>query len=354
MLIVKMKTIKIKSPARIDLTGGFLDIPPVYSLIEDCCVVNCSIPVFSSITFSSKLVYKKSQVINSSGFLIKISSSAEHYNKEFSSIRAFLNSSSKKNDLLKQVFMYWLKEVGEETVSRLLANSVLHIESESPIGAGLGGSSSLCVGLNKLFVSLLNKKLSDQQLIQLCRDRETKLLHFPAGVQDYIPALKKETEILYVIYMTPFGPQWTAKKIPKAFFKERMLLVDTKIQHHSGQSNWKILKKVMERDKNILKVLNQLKENSLKMALSCESSRVEDWEKYLQVEYKLKTKYFPGWSNKRVSDLMNLVLKSGASAVKLCGAGGGGCMLILCKNIKGKNNVKEVCIKNNIPIVLSW
>lgn len=354
MSVVKMKEIKVKSPTRIDLTGGFLDIPPVYSLIDDCCVVNCSIPVFSSVTFKSKQAYRKPRTVKSSDFLIQASSPAGHYNKSFSSIRAFLKSSDKKNSVLQKILTYWLKEVGEEILSGLLANSEFHIESESPIGAGLGGSSSLCVSLNKLFISLLNKKLNDKQVVQLCRDIETKLLHFPAGVQDYIPALKRKTEMLYIIRFTPFGPQWMAKKISKAFFKEHLLLVDTKIEHHSGKSNWKILKRVIEGDKEILKVLNQLKENSLKMALSCESGKAVDWGRYLRTESSLKKRYFQGWSNKKVSEVMNLVLRSGASAVKLCGAGGGGCMLIFCENVKNKNNVKKVCIKHNIPIILSW
>ena len=350
-----MKEIKVKSPTRIDLAGGFLDIPPVHSLIDNCCVVNCSLPVFSSVVFKSEK-RNKNQTFSSkkNGFSVSTRSSSGSYEKNFSSIKNCLKASDKEIILLQTVLQYWLKQVGESTLSGLLTNNSLDIESESPIGAGLGGSSSLCVSLNKFFLSLLNKKLSNYQMIQLCRDIETKLLHFPAGVQDYIPALKKETEMLYIIHFTPFGPRWKTRKIPKIFFKEHLLLVDTKIKHHSGQSNWKILKKVIEKDKLLLKVLSQLKENALKMANSCESDTVMDWSKYLRVEYNLKKKYFLGWSNKRVSEMMDLVLKNGASAVKLCGAGGGGCMLVFCKNIKSKKNVKKTCIRNNMPIVLSW
>ncbi len=350
-----MKEIKIKSPTRIDLAGGFLDIPPVHSLIDNCCVVNCSLPVFSSVTFKSERIHKSEYSSSKKNrFLINIHSPSGSYEKSFSSIKNCLKVSDKEIILLQIVLQYWLKQVGESVLSGLLINNSLDIESESPVGAGLGGSSSLCVSLNKVFLSLLKRKLSDQQLIQLCRDMETKLLHFPAGVQDYIPALRKETEVLYIIHFTPFGPQWKSKKIPKTFFKNHVLLVDTKIKHHSGQSNWKILKKVIEKDKLLLKVLHQLKENALKMAYSCESDIVMDWSKYLQVEYNLKKKYFPGWSNRKVSKMMDLILRSGASAVKLCGAGGGGCVLVFCKDIKSKEKVKKICIKNNIPIVLSW
>ena len=341
-----MKQIKIKSPTRIDLIGGFLDIPPIYSLIDDCHVINCSIPVFSSVALQSGN--------KASGFSIDVQSPDGRYKKTFSSIKACLKSSDREIVLLKLVLTYWLKQIDSKKLSGLLVNSVLHIESEAPVGSGLGGSSSLCVNLNKLFLALLKQRLNDHQMIQLCRDMETKLLHFPAGVQDYIPALSPQTEILHIIHFTPYGPQWKSKKLSKRFFKDHVLLVDTKIKHHSGQSNWKILKKVIEKDKLLLKGLNQLRDNSLKMALSCESEGEGDWMPYLQAEYKLKKKYFPGWSNKRVSEIMDLILKSGASAVKLCGAGGGGCMLVFCKNIKSKNSVKAMCIKNNISIILSW
>ena len=55
-------------------------------------------------------------------------------------------------------------------------------------------------------------------MVFLCRDLETAVLHKPAGIQDYIPALKQKTYTLYIIHLTAFGPEWIEKENASGFF----------------------------------------------------------------------------------------------------------------------------------------
>ena len=232
--------------------------------------------------------------------------------------------------------------------------SSISLKSESPVGAGLGGSSSLCISLAKVFCSLFQQELTKNELLFLCRDLEASLLHAPAGIQDYIPAMELDPDFLYIIELTPLGPKWKRRKAPLDFFKNHLLLVDTGKSHHSGNNNWKILKKIIEKDQETLNGVYQLRDNALKMMEICEK---EDWPGLsvcLNQEQELREKYFSNWLNPSVSSLIGLIKKEGVEAVKLCGAGGGGCLIVLAKNKAEKRKLEQMCRENKIPIIMNW
>ena len=230
----------------------------------------------------------------------------------------------------------------------------ISLRSESPVGGGLGASSSLCVGLAKVLSSVLKKELTKNELLMLCRDLETSLLHAPAGVQDYVPAIEEEPDFLYFIECISSGPKWSRKKIPIAFFKDHFLLVDTGHSHHSGNNNWEILKKIIEKDQDILNGIYQLRDNALKTLEICRQENWSDLFICLNKEQALRGKYFSNWLNPSVSSLIDLMRSHGAKEVKLCGAGGGGCLLVLAEDRKNKRELEQVCEKNKIPIVMNW
>ena len=342
--------IENKSPMRVDLAGGFLDIWPVHALIQDCFVVNFSIPLFTS---SSIEIYSKDYADSKSPakeINIEISSLSGIYKKSFVDWKSLLESPASELHLLQKHLEYWGTQQEQN-----LNNISICLKSESPIGAGLGGSSSLCVNLAKCFSSIFKKQMTKHQLLMLCRDIETSLLHAPAGIQDYIPALETEPNFIYIIECTPFGPQWKRKKVPISFFMDHLLLVDTGKSHHSGSNNWEILKKVIEKkDKSLLHGLNQLRDNALNIVDIYEEENWEDLFTYMNKEHDIRGECFPNWLNPFVSSIINLIKDSGAESVKLCGAGGGGCLLVLSRSRKIKENIKQVCQKNKIPIIMNW
>ncbi len=427
----------VKSPTRIDLSGGLLDIWPLYTIIEDCCTVNCSIPVFTSVRFNnrpalvrfmagacagstgescyskSELHQKDPDLSNRHSIKVKVSSLSGCFEKSFFNLRDLLQDPAKELLLLKKHIEYWSKkektsfqekedlrlrnfkaesktqeyddfcvaekaELDRDKAPAGVKNFVegeIYLHSESPVGAGIGASSSLCVSLAKAFAFTMgytlnrtglecdkdlkglplgrkpSKHLSQNELLLICRDLETALLRAPAGVQDYVPALDADPYSLYIIEYSPFGPQWKKKKLPLEFFKDHLLLVDTGKSHHSGQNNWGILKKAVDRDPKTLKALYKLRDNSLETRKVCEEENWPDLFSCLKKEQELRARFFPGWLNPAVSSVMALITEQGEPAVKLCGAGGGGCLVLLTKNKKQKKDLQNVCAKNNIPII---
>ena len=346
-----MEIEQFKSPMRVDLSGGFLDIWPVYALIQNCCVVNFSIPLFTSSYFklnsNSYTDFKNKEL---GKIVIEITSLSGIYKKTFTHWNSIWKESAIELKLLQKHLEHWKKYLNNE-----INNIFIRLHSESPIGVGLGGSSSLCVSLAKSFLSLFKKQITKQELLIFCRDLETSLLYAPAGIQDYIPALESEPHFLYIIECTPFGIEWNRKKAPISFFLDHLLLIDTGRPHHSGDNNWEILKKVIEtKDPYLLDGLNQLRDNALKVKDICEKENWEELSVYLNKEHELRGKYFSNWLSPSISNIIKLMRDNGAQAVKLCGAGGGGCLLVLAKNKEKKRNLKQICQRNNIPIIMNW
>ena len=405
----------VKSPTRIDLSGGLLDIWPLYTIIEDCCTVNCSIPVFTSAEFKNRTSIFRFMTGESEapGIKVKISSLSGVLEKSFLHLRDLLQDPAKEFLLLKKHIEYWSRKekafiqknkslksftakdetqgyeefcmdekagsYREDTKIKVKSfaedQGEMYLYSESPIGAGLGASSSLCVSLAKAFAltmgytlnqkalefdkapntSIFRKKnlkhLSQNELLLICRDLETALLRAPAGFQDYIPAMDADLKSLYIIEYSPARPQWKKKQIPLEFFKDHLLLVDTKVSHHSGQNNWDILKKAIDQDPETLKALYQLRDNSLQTKKNCEEGNWLDLFSCLKKEQELRARFFPGWLNPGVSAVISLITEQGKPAVKLCGAGGGGFLIVLTKSKKQKQDLQSMCVKNNIPTI---
>ena len=300
---------------------------------------------------------------------IEISSPSNLDKKSFVSWKELLKDPHPALSLLKKHIEYWgdfsphsLKfeplglskkvELSKPAEPSNAEEWTMVLKSESPVGGGLGASSSLCVSLAKVFCSVTGARLTNKELLFLCRDLETALLHAPAGVQDYVPALESEPNYMYIIEHSPLGPKWKRKKAPLDFFKDHLLLVGTGKSHHSGQNNWENLKKVMEKDQAFLKGLNHLKHNALKTVQLCETENWPDLFSYLNREQSLREELFPNWVNPHVRSVISLIRQKEARAVKLCGAGGGGSLLVLAKDKKNKQNIKQTCAKHDLPIIL--
>ena len=109
----------------------------------------------------------------------------------------------------------------------------------------------------------------------------------------------------------------------------------------------------MEKDQTILRGLNQLRDNALKTVELCEMENWSDLFACLNREQKLREKLFSNWLGTHVNSVISLVQEAGARAVKLCGAGGGGSLIVLAKSKKNKKHIEHICKKNQIPVVMS-
>jgi D-glycero-alpha-D-manno-heptose-7-phosphate kinase len=131
----------------------------------------------------------------------------------------------------------------------------------------------------------------------------------PTGDQDYYPALFGGLNSLELL---PSGVLRKPIKCDLKKLKDRLVLVYSGGSRNSGINNWDIYKRVIEGDKKILKRFNNFSEIG----------------NLLGVEWVERKKLCKDISTSAIEDIISFSLKNGAMASKVCGAGGGGCILL--------------------------
>ncbi|MEQ1664677.1 MAG: galactokinase [Bdellovibrionales bacterium] len=320
--------IDIQSSTRVDLAGGTLDCWPLYLFVGDCVTVNLSIDVFTG----CKLAIRKDN-------MIEITVTDLKYKKSFSTLNELVNSLDPEVQLLKEVALFFNPKFGFE----------LQTYSQSPVGGGLGGSSSLCVSLIKAFCENNGTKLTTDQIVELAHNLEARVLRSPTGTQDYFPAIEPG---LNIIHYKASGVHLERPQISLEPLYEKLLLIYTGRSHHSGINNWQVIKKVIDGD---IDTLNCLKEIARISADTAEACRKQDWGKLpglFRNEFDFRIKLSAYFSSPEIEQLKKLVIESGGDAVKICGAGGGGCVLVWAEQ-KFHERISESCLVNGFrPISL--
>ncbi len=299
-----MKKVSYQSPTRIDLAGGTLDCWPLYCLFGGAKTINLGIDVKTEVHLSS----------NDQEKILVICPDLK-YQKSFNSWLDLLGCPDNELTLLKPHISYWKPD-----------GVTIELHSESPIGGGLGGSSSLCISLIKAFTDFYDKNLSDWEMVSLARDLETQILGKPAGTQDYIPALKGG---LCLIDYKMGSVEWESPTIDMSPLESCLSLVYTGQPHHSGLNNWEIIKGALEGDEKVLGALNQINQVAEQMSSLVKNFDIEEMGRLFTNEFSARMELSTSYINERILKLKELALDSGAKAIKVCGAGGGGCVLVL-------------------------
>lgn len=303
-----MNSIYHASATRVDLAGGTLDCWPLYPIVGDCCTVNMALDVLTSVHLTPRSDSAVSLVF-------------AELNKRFtfSSWSEFWDQSDSLLSLAQVVSQYVRPASGADLI----------LSSKSPIGAGLGGSSSLCISLLKAFLhwqrGLESLSVPPHDLVQIAHNLEAKVLLTPTGTQDYFPAVIPG---LHKISYSPIGARTQVLDVPLEEINQRFFVVYTGRAHHSGINNWQVIKSVVEGDKKVLTALRKIAEVSQRVARAVQGHEWEELFACFREEHLARLQLTPYFTSPEIEDLTQRSLGNGAKAIKICGAGGGGCVLI--------------------------
>ena len=318
----------IKSPTRVDLSGGTLDCWPLHHLIDEpCYTINLSINIFTEVNLNKR--DDKKVIIEVKNFC---------YKREFSHLDECLKSPDQELLFLKPHLTYWQPGFGFE----------VRTSSQSPVGAGLGGSSSLCISLIKAFSRLCrDKEMSLPEMVILGSNMEARMLKTLTGTQDYYPAVRPG---LNLIEYGMGGTRWESLGFNEKLFKNRMTLVYTGRPHNSGINNWQVIKAAVEGDVRTLNSLSRIAQISFEMLSVCRERQWNQLPRLFREEYLARTQLNPSFTSPEIKRLQELALRSGAEAVKICGAGGGGCVMVWSPP-ELRSKVIEECQKNQFQVI---
>ncbi len=141
----------------------------------------------------------------------------------------------------------------------------------------------------------------------------------------------------------------TKLNLKKNFIKElekRLLILYTGKPHFSGKSNKAVIKELLK-GKNKDYLLN-IRDIAFKLKKSFEKSDFYSIESLLNEETKNRRKLHKSIVPKHTDKIINNCLKNGASAVKICGSGNGGSILLYCRSMEDRKKIIKLYQKDII------
>ena len=320
-----MNLITVKSPTRVDLAGGTLDLWPLYSFIGPCKTLNVAISIWTEVHLTSK-----------SGPEIEIESADVHLTAQFANLNELMAATDPKLKLFQILINYFQPNQGFSLKTR----------SESPVGGGLGGSSSLMVSLLKAFSKMQGKVwTSVHQLVHVAHNLEAQILSTPTGTQDYYPAASGGMNILSY---SADGITQEVKPFKNNLIHDAFLLIYTGRSHHSGLNNFEVLKAAVGQDQTVLSALKDLQKVSQEMVEAIAKNQFSDMPALFRREYQARVQLTPAFTSPEIEKLRDIATAH-QSVAKICGAGGGGCVLVWAPERKQK--VAEECQRAGFQVM---
>ena len=295
-----MNKVIVRAPVRADLAGGTLDLWPLYLFHPGSRTVNVAISF-----------YAESEVCETTDGAIEVHLSDQQYRQRYESLGEMANDP--KVSLLFRLVEHF-KVSGIKITTR----------TDAPRGSGLGGSSALAITLVRALSEMAGNPVEGEDLIFLVRDLETRLLGVPAGIQDYYPPVFGG---LGSLHLNPGKPTRYPLQSSVQELGAHMLLHYSGISHFSGTNNWEMYKRHVDGKKKVQKGFREIAEISIEMERALDAGNYEAAGVALGKEWEARKALIEGISTPEIDQAIDAAKAAGAWAGKVCGAGGGGCIV---------------------------
>jgi D-glycero-alpha-D-manno-heptose-7-phosphate kinase len=297
-----MKKVIVRAPVRADLAGGTLDLWPLYLFHPGSRTINVAISY-----------HAESEVAQTGGDTIEVHLTDQQYEQTYASMHEL--AADPKAALIHRALEHFH-----------LTGIRITTRTDAPRGSGLGGSSALTITLVRALSEIAGAPVEGDDLIALVRDLETRLIQVPAGIQDYYPPVYGG---LMAIHLNPGLVVRHQIALPVDRLAEHMLLHYTGVAHFSGTNNWDIYKRQIDGKKKVHKGLEKIAESAIEMEKALESGDLEAAGVALNHEWQNRKALIDGISTPEIEAAIAAATGAGAWAGKVCGAGGGGCIVFL-------------------------
>jgi D-glycero-alpha-D-manno-heptose-7-phosphate kinase len=311
-----MFKIKAIAPTRVDLAGGTLDLWPIHNLLERKATVNVAVNLEAAVEVTPS---------NDSRFHFLSEDQNLHDSGTFKTI--IQSPKLRLFGLLLSAF--W---------DDALPPIQLKTHAKSPAGAGLGGSSCLAIAICHALAHARAKfepgyKIPDEAtFVRTAQDVESKVIHAPTGVQDYWGGLRGGINIIEY----HFG-KTTVTTLPGKIWDSqdfKLLCCYSGKSRASAINNWEIFKRIFDGDRDLLAKIAAI---GCEAADCAEAVLKKDWKNAIaasQREWTLRTALWPNIETPETKRIDLAAREAGAMFTRVCGAGGGGVMGVLCPSDK--------------------
>jgi D-glycero-alpha-D-manno-heptose-7-phosphate kinase len=299
--------IESKAPTRVDLAGGTLDIWPLYLFHPGAVTVNAAITRYASCVIETH---------SEGDERVHLVSRDTKRKESFASFAALVKTKRFRLPLLAEIVKFFKPEGG----------FTLTTDSEAPAGAGIGGSSAMAVAICAGLDRFTGAGKSKVDWIHISRDAEAVVIHVPTGTQDHYPPAFGGAA---AIELPAGGERRIELRVDLSELERRMVLCYTGKPRQSGINNWEVYKAHIDGKRAIQNNLERISEVAQRLRGALERANWRETGRLMHKEWMFRKKNLPTISTKTIDRIVEGARRKGALAGKVCGAGGGGCVVLL-------------------------
>jgi D-glycero-alpha-D-manno-heptose-7-phosphate kinase len=294
--------IESSAPTRIDLAGGTLDIWPLYLFHDGAQTINVAISLRARCQIQPRAERGLTIVSGDTGRRVDVNHWRElHDNHELK--------------LLGRLLHYFKGDSLE-----------LHTRSESPVGAGIAGSSALNIAVCGALMAWSGQPRRDDEIMQIAMNVEAQAIDVPTGVQDYRPALYGG---ISAVELGVDGIRRVALPVAAQELEQRLVLAYTGATRNSGINNWEVTKRHIDGDREVQKRFARIRDIAGEMRGALERGNWAEVGRQIAEEWENRKGLAPGVATPEIEAMLTAAREAGAYGGKVCGAGGGGCLFCL-------------------------
>lgn len=316
---MKQSVIYSRSPVRFDFSGGPTDVAP-FSTKEGGIVVNTSLNLYTSVRLEPRLDKK-----------IFIRSHDLNLSQEYASINKLVISGRLK--LIQAV------------VSHIQPNKGFSLETKSdvPPGSGLGSSAALTIATLAALRTYQGYQVPDPDyLVRHALEVENNLLNNINGGQDQISSSYggfnkiewKDRKVFRSVIQIP-------RRVILAL-EERSVLCYSGSSHISGNVLDKIMADYEMGDGKVAKNLRQIKTIAKQVEKALLEADIKKLGELMYKNYTCQNQLYKQMSNNKIKEIFTIANQLKINGGKVAGAGGGGCVLLICNPFTSQNLKKRL------------
>jgi D-glycero-alpha-D-manno-heptose-7-phosphate kinase len=299
--------IESKAPTRVDLAGGTLDIWPLYLFHPGAVTLNAAI---------SRYAYCVVETNPAGDESIKLVSLDTNRSENFASFAKLAGTKRYRLPLLAEIVKFFRPPGG----------LTLTTNSEAPAGAGIGGSSAMAVAICAALDRCTGAGRSKVDWIHISRDAEAIVIHIPTGMQDHYPPAFGGAA---AIELMPGGERRIEINVNLDELERRLVVCYTGKPRKSAINNWGVFKAHIDNKKSVVNNLERISQIAQQMRAALEAGNWPETGRLMHDEWTFRRRNLPTISTRTIDRIIENSRKKGALAGKVCGAGGGGCVVLL-------------------------
>lgn len=286
-----MADIVTRAPTRIDFGGGWTDVPP-YSDEMGGFVCNVAISRYATVR------------VQRGGGGIRAPS------MEYAGDRSIADAAAKRFRM---------------------SDAWITVESDFPVGAGLGGSSAVGVAAVAALAASRGESMNPSAIAEMSREIEIGDLGIPGGRQDHYAAA----------YGGALGLRFSKRGVDvrliplssktRGELEKRCIILYTGQSRISGETITAVLDAYRDRDPNVLECLQRMRELAEQMADALGHGHVDKLGALVAEQWKYQRALHPAIPTPAIDEVIARGTEAGAAGAKALGASGGGCVLLVAK-----------------------